>query len=120
MEILLRDAVCGDEDVAGVEQRPGAAQPLGGPGAVRPHHRPGTDPPGVRGVATLFRDTFTMILSSNLISSSTFYLLKERHLPEVDQPGVLVIICLNAPIHIVTSFGPLGQPAVTVGWTITF
>ena len=34
VEILLRDAVCGDEDVAGVEQRPGAAQPLGGPGAV--------------------------------------------------------------------------------------
>ena len=39
-------------------------------------------------------------------------------LPEVDQPGVLVIIRLNAPIHIVTSFGPLGQPTVTVGWTI--
>ena len=60
VEILLRDAVCGDEDVAGVEQRPGAAQPLGGPGAVRPHHRPGTDPPGVRGVTTIVRNIFTI------------------------------------------------------------
>ena len=50
----------GDEDVAGVEQRPGAAQPLGGPGAVRPHHRPDTDPSGVRGVATIVRNIFAI------------------------------------------------------------